>query len=144
MEAKTALNDKCHKLEAENQTLIIQVKVLKISLNKSNIKVREGEKSLESVQINNDAKEYTSKTVNSENKEPKRDTIVLRTHFLNLSENKTSHTNEDPMVSMQSVTSKLSKVGCSMTPVPLEYDKCEFTVSSKESLKTHIVIKHNI
>ena len=52
------------------------------------------------MKINNDAKEYTLKTVNSENKEPKRDTNVLRTHHLNLSENETSHTNEDPEVSM--------------------------------------------
>ena len=44
-----ALNDKCLKLEAENQNLIIQVKVLKISLNKFDIKVREGKKSLESI-----------------------------------------------------------------------------------------------
>ena len=119
------------------------MKVLKISLNKSNIKVREGEKSIESVQLNNDAKVYTSKTVDSENKEPNRDTNVLRTQHVNFSENETSHTNEDPEVSMKLVTSKLLKVGCSMTPVPLECDKCEFTASSTDSLKTHRAIKHN-
>ena len=61
---------------------------------------------------------------------------------MNVSENETSHTNEDPEVLIESVTSKLSKVGCSMTPVPLECLKCEFTASSKESLKTHRLIKH--
>ena len=43
MEVNKDLDDKCLKLEADNQSLIIQVKVLKISLNKSNIKVGEGE-----------------------------------------------------------------------------------------------------
>ena len=45
-------------------------------------------------------------------------------------------------ISVESVTSKLLKVNCSMTPVPLQCDLCEFTASNKDSLKTHKFIKH--
>ena len=68
--------------------------------------------------------------------------------YSNLTENNTDQLDEEleaegvlqeyeaEHISVESVTSKLLKVNCSMTPVPLECDLCGFIASNKDSLKT--------
>ena len=158
---KDTFNVKYMKIETENGTLTKEVNILQTTIETIKIELREVTKNMETVKMKNDITQKSMKMVMCDNNKLKTKNEILKAELetlkselahSNLTENNTDQLNEEfeaeavlqeaEHILVESVTSQLLKVNCSMTPVPLECDLCEFIASNKDSLKTHRLIKH--
>ena len=164
---KHALNVKCQEIEVINNTLIAEVETLKAGIKTAQLKHSMVEKFLKAAQAANESSKQLVKSVTAENIKLKNEKRLLKTEIeavkkevsqlklkVDITDLAQKTDIKDKTIENKStvdiVTLKLSKVGCSITPVlqlaqnntEVKCDKCDFKAFNSESMTTHAIIKH--